>query len=272
MKRLYKILFVFAMTLISYGAFAQTQTVKVGSVRKYILSELNKDKSSYEWHVEKFNGTDWNDAVLGTDYELWKDYFIKDGATAIGSFVDGQYQIFVKWKLAGTNYRVRVTERDAITHCFDSNNVKEQLVEVVENDFTVTVSWDGKTTSAGESCANDGTNIITYTIGKVLGKAGDVWKFKYEVRDGEPGDVDTKAWVEGSTDVNGEGFVDVDASKTEYKLNLSYTIPKGSGDYKIQIRISEARDGYNTLAKDSPQTEATIHKIPDTAVGGIKLD
>lgn len=282
MKRLCKILLVFVLTIFSYGAFAQDQTVKKGSVHKYVMSELNNATSSYQWNIEWFNGTSWVVAPAG-DYEVWKDYFTQAGGVPVGSFEDSQSTIYIKWKKEGkkssnNGYRIRTIEKSIAHDCYDVN-VNEKIIEidVVVNSLDVAVAAEIP------ACAQASANIMTYDVTISNHKVDDKWKFKYEVRTDNAG-AGWSAWTAGTTDVVNNpghpdhGFVVIEAAagNDKYTLNLQLadnSLIKGTGDYSIEIKITDVRDAYNTPVDNLTGKEATVvfHKIPNTT-SGISTD
>jgi len=214
---------------------------------------------------------------LGTDYEVWTSY-TDPTSVVIGDFVAGQFEIYVKWlKKSEANlfYRVRVIEADASAGCYDvSINEKIQPITVAENNFTVTLAYKDKVGgTGGTDCAVDGNNTINFTVTKSGGAFGstadvnDKWNFQYEVN------VNGTGWVKGTVDMidgvvdgNNVKLVPVGKATDTHTLALEYSIPTGSDDYVVEVRVIDARDGYGTVAITGLNVvaKATIHKVPTT--------
>jgi len=277
MKKILSTLMVLTFALIAFNANAQN--VNVNSVHRYEISKDNSATSTYKWVVEKStDGVDWtNPAVLGTDYEVWTSY-TDPTSVVIGDFVAGQFEVYVKWlkeSEANLFYRVRVIEADASAGCYDvAINEKIQPITVAENNFTVTLAYKDKVGGAGGTdCAVDGNNTINFTVTKSGGAFGstvdvnDKWNFQYEVN------VNGTGWVKGTVDMidgvvegNNVKLVPVEKGTDTHTLALVYSIPTGSDDYVVEVRVIDARDGYGAIATTGlnvPAT-ATIHKVPTT--------
>ena len=274
MKKIYTIITVLALCMITYSVSAQS--VNVNSVHKYEISKANAGTSKYMWVVEKStDNAAWNTAVLDTDYKVFTSYTNVTPVT-IGVFTPGQCEIYIKWlKKSEANlfFRVRVIEADASSDCYDTS-VKEKVesITVDENNFKVTLAYAGKVLSTGgTNCAVDGDNTLNFTVTKTGGTFGttkdvnDQWNFQYEVS------IDGGAWTTGTVDMvdgvvegNNVKLVPVSSTNDVHTLALVYTIPKGNGDYSIKVRIKDARDGYGTIASAGlgVEVETLVHMIP----------
>lgn len=252
MNRLVKILFVLAITTMSYGAFAQ-QNVITESVHKYNVTAHTGNQ--YSWIVEKFSGGTWG-AAPATEYSFVTSY---TDNTVVANVVDqvDLSEVFILWKNAG-NYRVILRERNHIGDgdCYDAaENEKIKLVDVSANNFTVGI------TAQAVTCAVTGNNTIEFTLLKTNGKDAD-WKFKYQVSlDGAPYGAEQEYTVDFASDAN------------DYILPIVFDVPEGDTDCEIKVKLTFASDGYNTPASNlgTPiEVTATLHRL--AATGEIQTD
>ena len=158
MKRLLKITFVLAISLIAFGTYAQDDTQAVGSVHKFKVNVDGSDVhladhigNTYTWAVYQSDGS--SAAVVGTDYT----YTTADNGVDVNS-------TNVQWLQAGTFF-VEVTEANAAGACTTLRRL-EILVSTGALDLMVSASDAIGTTVSGAaltSC-NGGSGVIVDNV------------------------------------------------------------------------------------------------------------
>lgn len=155
MKRLLKITFVLAISLIAFGTYAQDDTQAVGSVHKFKVNVDGSDVhladhvgNTYTWAVYKADGS--SAAVVGTDYT----YTTADNGVDVNS-------TNVQWLQAGTFF-VEVTEANAAGTCTTLRR-SEILVSAGALDLIVLAS-DG----AGATVSGAGLIDCNEMSGKII--------------------------------------------------------------------------------------------------------
>ena len=261
MNRLVKLLLVFALTTISYGAFSQVeqklQTVIQKSVHRYNVTLHSGNM--YTWVIKKETTPGiWVeiDATSGS-FSFVKDYTDPSLVVDVTDVADLN-EVFILWNEGG-NYKVILREINHTgdgSNCYDAvENEKIQPVTVNANDFEVTI------TAQATTCASTEENTIEFTVTKTNGKAAN-WKFKYQVSfDGAVYGPEQEYEVEYGTDAN------------VYVLPLTKDIPEAANgdnlDYLIKVKLISATDGYNTpannLETEAIEVTATVHKLAKTS-------
>ena len=275
MNRLYKILFVFAMTLISYGAIAQTpQVVKLNSVRNY--SVTNVDPNNYSWNVQisTDNGVNWNDAVAGTDFNFVTD---AGGGTTkpLADVTDKKalVSVFIKWikeSPVNTLYRVAITEYNhtdlGVTGRCD--NTKYLEVKVESNNVTVEISSTetGCSTMAADS-------KVRFSV--QLNNGGETknnfkeWTFVYQVwYNGVQKGADITQTASTFTDNTTNFVFDLDVD------DIVDTDRVGQGTYNVKVVLVSAMDVFKTpaaIVSLKGEKEVTFNQLPKIE-GGIVTD
>ncbi len=274
MNRLKKLLMVFALATISYGAIAQadiTQEVLKNSVRKYSLGTVNVGTSKYVWTVT----TDLAGTIPAddADYDVYTGY---EDATpvVIGTPTAGQYCIYIKWLGdAGKKYYVTVTEEDGSTKCFDAS-ANRQIVEVTikDNDFIADLTWEDSDL-ANPICAEFTADVDTKktAINFKLTVSGQrttaEWKYKYKYilkyEDVEPTDTDWDP-VAAIPNAPTPAF-SIGGNITFADIQIAEAIQQGAGKAYLWVKAVEVRDGYGTPAnvdKSDFTAKAIINQIP----------
>lgn len=279
MKRLYKILLVFALTAISYGASAQQQ-VKLNSVRNY--SVTNVAPNLYSWYVDKSEdgGINWSAAAEGVDFNFVTD---ATGGT-VKNIADvseqlGGVSVFIKWKKTcpvNTLYRVAITEYNHTADVDRCDNTKYLEVEVLANNVTVEIS-----STEGGCTALDAAKIIQFAVKLDNGgekSGGDkTWTFTY--------DLYYNGTLKVSDEVVTANTFTTSGTEMTYTLEVfdiekdddgtdgdAFTARKGQGTYTVKVVLKSAEDVFNTPAAISiAEKEITFNQVPKIE-GGIVTD
>lgn len=270
MKKIYTILTVLALSMITYSVSAQ---VNVGSVHRYkakpgadiAAEKAAANDSDFEWKI--LIGT--TPAVAGTDYEIWASYTDKVnsdaaevgyviGASDVAKYVSKGYIIYIKWLKALPNVSVQFQERNTGSECTDEDvNIKTLAVVVEDLKFDVTIDWaDTKnnkdlTALCAQATLTDLNNTVSFTVKELENSKGDLapWNFTYDVYTQETAKgvvIDDSKWVKVDALSNKKESL---TEKKDVTITVTQPVNTGTGSLNIKVVITDARDGYNTLAK-----------------------
>jgi len=291
MKKVLSTLLIIALSAIAFNVSAQ---VISGSgvkgdpiIQKVTLNSLHK----YNFAANGANKIKWQ--ITG-DCNI---YDAADMATEIPIAnihdVETNYkEIFVKWNTESTGNTISATEISA-EGCFDDIvNTKYVQIDVIATSFDISIAWDQNTTDskpaadcaivAGTGATPDYLNTIAFVVTKTDGAFGtndpnQVWNFTYEYSiDGGVTwitDANTAANAKGEVDSQEEKVVVAKANgETTITFKREILASNTVGDYVFMVRITDARDGYNTPALKAKTlvATATYHRLPEAAT--ITLD
>lgn len=183
-------------------------------------------------------------------------------------WTDGESSLKIKWQDTDLNRGFIAVKQTSEYGC--SDDIYSIYYVDIKNVFiTLDVMPEA------DDCANASDNYISYDLTISDHKVDDSWKFKYELRTKNGGE-EWSAWLPGSYHAvdletspdNGYVVIPAASGNDKYTLNIpvSDALIRGSGDYVVEIRILDVRDGNNCTVLTLPSNDLSVvlHKIPLT--------
>lgn len=251
------------------GSLIEKDNVGRGNESEFTVTAVTEEVgvlANNEFHWIVYGGT--IVSVTGGDIEGIIGTYVYDGNQVSEVFTkgctDGESTIKIKWQDSDFGRGFIAVRQISEYGC--SDDIYSIYYVDIKNTF---VSLN--VVAEANSCAQASDNYISYslTISNYCLDKG--WKFKYKLRTKHSGE-EWKEWIPGNygTLDTERGYVVIpDGIKnSEYLLNIpiSDTLVKGSGDYIVEIKITDVRDSKNSTVLTLPTNDLSVflHKIPLT--------